>query len=298
MSGDRKSLVRHTQCVVTVCNFFTVWTCPVSHPATLPSTKRPKPPIGFLFVPFKPSSPSPSSTSPMSSYSNIRDCKSFLKPESKRGSELTVKWHLMLWLSRVIVRLWRREARGSSDHALEEGWSIWKCQTTDLNNLGLHNIVHGCLSPAAPFQQVEGSLYERKGREDGSAAPKIVEAVGFRWKNSSTNLKLWNDCLDPAPSCSRQAMKNGSLVETVEAVGVLDGSNVWPVKHFGSSAHDCLHSAHLLPLCSQAVQRGENSFQPAKYISGGERGTFLVKKADSTNSSSTHLVNLIGFWTL
>ena len=85
MSGDRKSLVRHTQCVVTVCNFFTVWTCPVSHPATLPSTKRPKPPIGFLFVPFKPSSPSPSSTSPMSSYSNIRDCKSFLKPEKQKG---------------------------------------------------------------------------------------------------------------------------------------------------------------------------------------------------------------------
>ena len=89
----------------------------------------------------------------------------------------------------------------------------------------------------------------------------------------------------PPPAAGKQWRMEA--LETVEAVGVLDGSNVWPVKHFGSSAHDCLHSAHLLPLCSQAVQRGENSFQPAKYISGGERGTFLVKKADSTNSSST-----------
>ena len=54
----------------------------------------------------------------------------------------------------------------------------------------------------------------------------------------------------PPPSAAGKQWRMEAL-ETVEAVGVLDGSNVWPVKHFGSSAHDCLHP----PTCCRCVLR-------------------------------------------
>ena len=53
----------------------------------------------------------------------------------------------------------------------------------------------------------------------------------------------------PPPAAGKQWRMEA--LETVEAVGVLDGSNVWPVKHFGSSAHDCLHP----PTCCRCVLR-------------------------------------------